>query len=335
MKVNKNKIYPFLYFIVFSFFVSLIVSHRDLNLVSDNLIYVNHFNNLTNFESFKYEFLFDLITFIIRFFTDSYIVYFFVLNFLLNTFIFIVIYKISKFLNLNNYIFIPLTLALLVGSSWYHAFSGNILRQGLSVSVFFLSVCLFFFEKKNFLALLFFIFSIFIHYSSLLILPFLILMRFGYRRLFFITILTSFVYFLGFNAYLVELFSNIFKIGLYDTIINYSDADDAFSYGFDLFFLIYTAGLCLIYYFLYFLLKLNCDKFELVIKLYMCFSCYFYILGFGGYPNRYGVVAWMFSVFINSVFIYYMIRNRIYLFPVFYMILFFISFCIFVYGFLL
>lgn len=87
MQVNKNKIYPFLYFIVFSFIVSLIVSNRDLNLVSDNLVYVNHFKGLTNLENFKYEFLFDLITFIIRFFTDSYIVYFFILNFLLNIFI--------------------------------------------------------------------------------------------------------------------------------------------------------------------------------------------------------------------------------------------------------
>ena len=76
MKILKKDIYIFLFFTLSSFILSIYFANRDIQAVEDSLNYKIHFEQLIGFNLFKYEYMFDFITYFIRLFTNNYIFYF-------------------------------------------------------------------------------------------------------------------------------------------------------------------------------------------------------------------------------------------------------------------
>lgn len=301
MKILKKDIYIFLFFTLSSFILSIYFANRDIQAVEDSLNYKIHFEQLIGFNLFKYEYMFDFITYFIRLFTNNYIFYFFILNFILNFLIFLFCIKISRFIGLNYFYYIILVFSSLILSSWYVSFSVNILRHGLAILILYLSISNIFFEDKKYKGLLLSIISIFTHYSIILVLPFLLLVRIKMGYLLSITLFFIILYITEYNEFVLKYISDIFHLGIYEKVNNYSDIEVAFSYGFSWSFLLYTLSLSIFYLICYRHLFYKDKNYEKLLKIFLSLTCFFYMMGFAGYPNRYGVVSWGLTIFINSI----------------------------------
>ena len=153
-------------------------------------------------------------------------------------------------------------------------------------------------------SVLFLIISIFFHYSSILILPFVVLIKLNLNKLFFIVNIFAVLYFLQINEKIVYFLSSFLGIPLYDSIKNYVEDADSYRYGFQLDLFLYSMILAYLYYFI---LKYFFNKNDILnhlIKIYyICLFPYF-LFGFAAFSNRYGLFAWFFSILVNSLIFY-------------------------------
>lgn len=310
LKVNREDVYLHLTFTIFTCFVSYVISNRELSQVEDNIIYYQNFLYKLSFNDFYYEFLFDLITFIIRFFTDNYIIYFFFLNFILNLILFFLSKKVSELANINKFFFIFLFFSFCLYSSWYQVAAANGLRQGLSLAFLYLFLLYFLFNLGRMCSLLFLICSVLLHYSSLLILPFVLLGRLSLNKLFLMTNIFGFLYMLGVNEKIVYFVSMVSGIPLYGAIKNYIEDSDSYRYGFQWDLFLYSLVFS---YFYYFFSKYFFDKNEILSVLvkiyYVCLLPYFFF-GFAAFSNRYGLFSWFFSILLNSLIFYLLLSMK-------------------------
>lgn len=325
LKFTKHDIYLYLTFSAFSIFISYFVSNRDLHQVDDNIIYYQNFLYKLSINDFHYEFLFDLITFIIRLFTDSYIVYFFILNFILNFILFILAKKLAEISSINKIIFILIFFSLCLLSSWYQVAAANGLRQGLSLSFLYLFFLYFVFNISKFYSFFFIVVSIFFHYSSLLIIPFIFLSKLSLNKIFLLVNLFGLMYMLGFSENLVYWISSLLNIPLYDSIKNYIDDVDAYRYGFQWDLFLYSIGLAYIYYFFSKFIFKNNVIFDNLVKIYfVCLFPYFFY-GFAAFSNRYGLFSWLFSILLNAFIFYLLLSLKKSLLPLGFFVIHFIS----------
>lgn len=323
-KINKSTIIIFLFFIVFTAFLSIAVSNRDLNAVEDNINYMNNFFNKNSFNSFNYEYLFDLTTFSIRKFTDSYIIYFFLLNVLLNGIIFFTGFKIAKFYN-ASYEFLFILAFILIFSSWYYSSATNGLRQGLSLAIFYLSLIYLVLYKKIKTFTILMIISFFFHYSTILMLPFILLYRLSLRNLFLLSGILGLSYVAGINENLVKFISNILGLPLYEQIKYYSESADSYSYGFELNLFLYTFCLSIIYFFIEKRLLPNTPVLHKMLKIFLFLTIPYYIFGFAGYSNRFGLMSWFFTIFMNTLIYYLLLKKNRNIFYIVFVSTFFVS----------
>lgn len=310
MYLNKNIFKAYILFIIATLFVSILIANREINNVADTMNYAINFTNKINFEIY-YEFLFDFITYIIRLFTESYIVYFFILNVMLNFFIFKTSINLCKYLEINILNFSLYIFCLLLVSSWYHSSAFNGLRQGLALGLSYYAFTLYLVERSKIKSFLFYLSSCFFHYSNFLILPFLILFKLNIDKLFILLNILGIFYIFNLNEFFVEKLSNILSLPIYSEIKNYTeDGDVSYRYGFQLDLFIYTM------FFVYFYWVMNRffigEKKQLsnIIKIFYILVCPYFIFGFAGYSNRYGVMAWFFSVFVNCSILYLFVIKK-------------------------
>lgn len=334
MYLSKKSLYLYLYFFILTSIVSFFVANRDINEVADTMNYADNFINKTSLD-IHYEFLFDFITYAIRLFTDSYVVYFFILNFILNLFILKISLLFSKMFNLNKLIFFAFSFCIFIFSSWYYSAASNGLRQGLALALCYYSFIGYLVYRSRIRALILFIASCFLHYSNFLIVPFVFLYKISLNKLFLLVNLSGFFYFLGVNEFLIEKLSSLFSLPIYNEIKNYTeDGVSSYRYGFQLDLFLYTMFFVYVYILCNkFLLKNNLF-FSNTIKLFYILVFPYFTFGFAGYSNRYGFMAWFFSVFINC-FIFYIIllKGKKNLFENCFLVLFIISVMFFCYRF--
>lgn len=309
--------------ILFTFItIAIIAANRDLYAVGDTLNYKNFFENIT-LNSFQYEYLFSFLTYLISIFTANYIIYFFILNLLLNVLLIISTFKISRYYNLKRQAYIPLFLCSILISSWYFTVAFNGLRQGLALSMLYISVSNLLFFNKRYTALTQYLLSCFFHYSNILLLPLVLLMKFKIRTVFIITTIIGVMYVFNINEELVRYFSELFNITLYDQIKYYSTESESYHYGFNTYLFIYTIGLSFIYQAINVLILKN--KINNIIKIYLILTIPYYIFGFAGYSNRYGLIAWLFTVFINPLILYELFKKNFFYFSILFTLAHFIS----------
>lgn len=334
MHINKKSFYLYVYFFILTSIVSYFIANRDVNNVADTMNYANNFLTKTSLD-FRYELLFDFTTYTIRLFTDSYVVYFFILNFILNFFILKTSILFSNIFNLNKFMFFAFSFCIFVFSSWYYSASSNGLRQGLALALCYYSFVGYLIYKSKIRALLLFIASCFLHYSNFLIVPFIFLYKISLNKLFLLVNLSGLFYFLGVNEFLTEKLSSAFSLPIYNEIKNYTeDGISSYRYGFQLDLFLYTMFFVYMYFFCNkWLIKDNLF-FSNIIKLFYILVFPYFTFGFAGYSNRYGFMAWFFGIFLNC-FIFYVIllKGKRVLFENCFLFLFILSMMFFYYRF--
>ncbi|MEK5757562.1 EpsG family protein [Acinetobacter variabilis] len=332
-KTNKENMFLYLLFTLFTLFTSYFISIRDLSLVDDNLIYAQNFIYKLSINNFHYEFLFDLLTFVVRLFTDSYIVYFFILNIVLNLILLFLSKKISELEKINKVYFSFLFFSFLCMSSWYQVAAANGLRQGLSLALLYLFFVYLVFNINKFYSFLFLLGSILFHYSSILIIPFIFLIKLNLNKLFFLLNILGIFYILGVNEKIVYIISSVLGISLYDSIKNYVEDTNSYRYGFQWDLFLYSLALAYIYFFFskYFI---KSEGLYGLVKIYFLLLMPYFIFGFAGFSNRYGLFAWFFSILLNTLIFYYIFSKSKSFFPIGIFVTFAISFSYFslVYG---
>lgn len=309
MFISVNKFYSYFCFIFISTIISFVVANRDLNIVADSLNYANNFAYKNNF-TLKYEFLFDFLTFLVRLFTDSYIIYFFILNFILNFLIFKNLKLISKLFYFNEIYFFIFSICVFIFSSWYYVVSSNGLRQGLALVLAYYAILSFFLYNNVAKSFLVFVSSCLFHYSNILLVPFIFLFKVRLNYLFFIVNLFGVFYSIGVNETVVKTLSTILGLPIYDSIKYYAeDGDSSYRYGFQVDLFIYTIGFVYLYFFIGKIIFKDNLFFEKIIKFYyVCVLPYFFF-GFAAFSNRYGIISWFFGVFINCLIIYTLLKR--------------------------
>lgn len=310
MHLNKNIFNSYVLFFIATLLVSILVANRDVNNVADTMNYALNFSNKVNFE-IHYEFLFDFITYMVRIFTESYVIYFFVLNVILNLFIFKTSVNICKYLEINILNFLIYIFCLLLVSSWYHSAAFNGLRQGLALALSYYAFTLYLVNGSKIKSFLLYLSSCFFHYSNFLILPFLILFKLSIDKLFILLNILGVFYILNLNEFFVEKLSDLLSLPIYNEIKNYTeDGDMSYRYGFQLDLFIYTMFFVYFYWIMNRFFLGERKKLSSIIKIFYILVLPYFIFGFAGYSNRYGVMAWFFSVFVNCTILYLFVMKK-------------------------
>ena len=205
MVVNRQLgIYIFL-----SSIMSYLIGTRYSFIGSDTVRYINHFYNNAKGVDFlnRYEIGFSSLMFFISNYINRVEVFFFVIAFII-TFYYLIFFKniFSKTFSNENISLgkIFIFCSLLIISSWYMTLSTNGLRQGVSLIFLYLSLYQFFYKKFNLSFIILYLISVSFHYSSLLVLPFLLLNNLKCKLLYIIWILLAIGYLLRLKELIVE-----------------------------------------------------------------------------------------------------------------------------------
>ena len=203
----------------------------------------------------------------------------------------------------SNLKFFPIAaLGLLLASSWFIVGSTNGLRQGISLAFVYFGTCSIFFAARPAAGLLLLAVAPLFHISSILLLPSVLLIRFlSLRSALVLFALFAGAYSFGMSEVLVRAASDLTGINIYSRIIEYG-AGNPFREGWQPDLFLYTIGWPVIY--------LVCRKWvpheirenlNLALKSYALFAIPYFMLGFGNYSNRYGVMAWAFLPILHLV----------------------------------
>lgn len=334
MYLSKKSIYLYVYFFLITLFISFAVANRDIYDVPDTENYANNFLGKTNLH-IHHEFLFEFLTYLIRIFTDSYIIYFFIINFILNFIILKIFIKISEIFYFNKFYFSIFSFGILIFSSWYYVAATNGLRQGLALVFVYYSFFIYLAYKKKLKSILLFGVSCFFHYSNFLIIPFLFLYKLNFNKLFILLNITGLFYVFGFNELIIKLVSESLSLPIYTSIKYYTqDGAESYRYGLQWDLFLYTLVFVYSYWWVckYFL-KENLYLINLVKFFYILVFVYF-VFGFAGFSNRYAVISWFFSVFINCIILYsFLLKSKKNYFEFFFIAIIALSCIFFIYRF--
>ncbi|KZX36398.1 EpsG family protein [Wohlfahrtiimonas chitiniclastica] len=303
MKKLKNYIsnLPFLYIMLYVISIGLLIVVAMRPYYTDTIAYVEYFKAMPSL-SWKVEYIptpynmelgFYIFNKIISLVTSSTEIYlgcvFIILNFLV-CYLFFLIRKHILFNHGNLLLFY----IFLFCSSWYFTATTNGLRQ--SIALFLLYIALIYMLGQQYIqGVIFILIGILFHKSILLFLPFFLIFSVSYvrRYVFVITYILFIGYILGLNETIVKFLSNLFHLNVYSDIKNYAvGANYRVGFSWDLG--LYTLFWCIFpRLFIKFVGIENANILNLVKILHFLFIPYF-VLGFGGYSNRYAFMGWLF-----------------------------------------
>ncbi len=293
MKTTRNKSIVILFGIVLYIFLILVVSNRSPEVHNDSIRYKEIFDNMVNSGwSERSEIGFKFYNYVVSLFTDKFEFLFMVLYIHIILSYLILVNYISNRLPKEDKYKIYFYFVFVLSSTWYYISVVDGIRQGMSFPWLYLS-CFLFLEKKWGKSLLSFLFSLLFHTSGLLFLPFFVLFLFNIKIVFLTLVVVSVFYPLGINEEIIYLISSVTKVPVYHAIKFYNDSTPLF-YGFNMEFYLYTLFFSLSSSFIYlFLGKKNKITID-VLKLYLVFNVYFFVVGFAAFANRYAFLAWNF-----------------------------------------
>lgn len=283
------------YFLLFILYliVLVIVSTRIPESHSDSIRYAEYFEIIGRLGlAGNSDILFKYLTYYSTIITDSVEVYFCILFLLLTYFHYILIRKVWLKLDLSLSNVFLVYFIMLLTSTWFYVSVVNGIRQGLSLPLVYLSF-FYFSNNKFFKSLCFIAIAAGFHASAVLHLPFLLLIRFNIKKVFVVFFFLSIGYIFGLNELVVERVSAQLSLPLYVLIKEYSDTGIQLWYGFYAPFFIYTTIYSMIFAFFYKFIKVEYQAtYIILLKMFIIFSCYYYIFGFAAFSNRYAFTAW-------------------------------------------
>lgn len=307
---RENKITLFALAALFAFLVSALSSFRDFGVGADTVNYVRYFFRVMDQGGNNFEVGFYFFTALISNITDSPRVYLFFVSFFVTSSLY---YVFSKFIVSSqscwdNVTYIFLFYALILFSSWYFVAFANGFRQGMSLSVLYISLFFLFYEKKLFRALFLIVISLSFHLTSVLVLPFLFIYFLSFQLASLVWLFFAIFYIFGLNEIMVKMVSDFFSLGVYEAIKYYSIDTAAVGSGkyegLDYRMLAYTMAWPILFFIISKSKSRNVSQkptyVALTIKIYMVLSIPYFVFGFGPFANRYAFIAWLFVPLIQS-----------------------------------
>lgn len=304
--MKKNSFFPL--FILFSLIVSVLIGIRSFDFRGDTKRYVEHFNkSITDYDQRDgFEPGFELLMFIIVKSGASVKFFFFLVALIITSLYLLIFNKIGSISKKNkiNFSDFSIFFTCLLISNWYLTLTTNGIRQGISIALLYFALYFWAFQKNKVKFIIYFLLAVSFHYSSIMILPFIILFRLKIKSLFFLWITIGVFYILGINEQLILLISESFNLPLYEFIKLFSIKDGQLPgtglyEGFDILFFSYTIFWPIL---LIFIIKLfpkrylNHDS-NIVMKILSCYLILclpYFIFGFGPFSNRYAFFSWFF-----------------------------------------
>jgi len=193
---------------------------------------------------------------------------------------------------------------LMLFSSWYLVATINGLRQGIALAVLYVAMA-FLADRKRFHFVIIFFLALGFHTSTILIVPFLPLYLISLKKLSYLYSMVALFSITGLSENFIKIISKTFNFGVYDKIKDYgSTASVAEFYGYRIDIFIYSV--LWVYFFIFlrrFLRNEYSHKFDLIIKNFIILSFPYLFFGFGGFSNRYAIIAWFYLPLIQATYI--------------------------------
>lgn len=274
--------------------IVIVVGSRDFQVGTDTEAYVEIFELIIAGHETRFEIGFvSLVKFVSNFSLNPFF-YFSIIALIISlTYIlfYLIIVDWSWGDRRNSDLF--LILSLLLASSWFVTSVINGLRQGMALPWVYLSLILFV-RQKYFYSGVAFLLSVGFHFSSLALLPFYLL--FFLKRIWILCIvfLAAILYPLGVNERIVQSVSSIFNIPAHEFIATYG-LNSGLWVGFQSDLFIYSIFWLIFFLSLDGLIKVqHVEKWRSIVSIYGVLLLPYFVLGFGGFSNRFGYIAWFF-----------------------------------------
>jgi len=283
--------------------ISIFSGFRDTSVGKDTAEYTFFYNHIHGYDSYKnFEILFfNLSKFLATLGLNS--SWFF--SFITLSITLLYLYAFSKSSRAWNKAWGALSLyTLLLLSDWYLVETTNGLRQGIALAILYIALA-FFGDKKRLLFIFIFLLALGFHASVILIIPFLPLYFISLKRL-------SYLYFVMVILSVTEVFehcikitSTILNLGIYERIKYYGSSPDfAEFYGYRADIFLYSVfWVCFFIFSRRLLRRKYSHRFNLILKNFIILSLPYLVLGFGGFSNRYAVIAWFYLPLVQASFI--------------------------------
>lgn len=310
--MSKNDLLKCMVFLFFWMVVCIFVATRNIENHADSLAYSLYFQRvLDEGLVFRFEPLFSLSVFAISNITNDTVICFLLLFLLLNFFYFI----LWKVINDIGKISVYVLFFFLLSSSWFYVSSVNGIRQGLATPLVMIAFIKYY--KGDMLkAIIWYSLSLGFHTSSILLLPFVFIIKFRLEVLIGMFFLSSLLYFFGIYEGIVKAISELIGLPVYKLISGYA-GEDALWVGFQPMHVLYTMFYAAFYYSFYkffFKNKINIRgqrQFEILLSMYLSFSISYFVFGFGAFSNRFAFFAWsLIPVMWSCIFNYISIKGK-------------------------
>ncbi|MGV7121195.1 EpsG family protein [Sphingopyxis sp. 550A] len=290
--------FGFYYLIFLIFAMSALVGFRDSDIGTDYNAYMNYYKSLsTGYNAWEYEFLFQILSKIISFLGFSYNFYIIILFITLNSLLICLAILFHKRIDSSR---LFLLYGFLLSSNWYLAATLNGLRQGLSLPIAYIAI--YFFSCKRYIfSTIFFIISFGMHKSSVMIIPFVVILFANKHQAFLIFVAAALGYYFGITDIIFNRFSMYFESSFYDDVVSYGSQSEF--YGFNIYYFIYTFAIGVVFYFSsnFFSIK-NKEYVSLILKIYILLCMPYFFFAHGGYSNRFAFMSWLFIPFMYASF---------------------------------
>lgn len=200
-------------------------------------------------------------------------------------------------------IFLPvLCTGLLMTSSWFNVATLNGLRQGISLSILLFAIHIIY-DGRRFLGGGLIVLALSFHYSTLFAVASLVILLLSTRLVFALFYVSAVLYASGVYERLVSIFSALTGVGLYDAVKNYANGVDLWR-GFQLDLFVYTIFWPTLYLAVSFLVRADYRKYVIrSISVYCALCLPYFILGYGSFSNRFGLMAWIYLPVLHAVFL--------------------------------
>lgn len=287
--------------IAFLIAIAVLYGLRTPENHSDSARYASYFLSLGEVGyNLAYEPLFFFLTKAVAELSDSVAVYFIVLILLYRLFYYWLATRCAIVFGFDRnklLWFYGFLVGFQLLSNWHYVLSVDAIKQGLAIP-FIIMALLAMQQHQRLYSLIFLLVATSLHFSTILLLPFLlvVIMPLSLLRISFLVF--SGLYITQLNSDLVLALQQFTSIPIYDRILAFAYGSNKY-YGFDLRFLLYSLFLCFLSEFVLY----HNSKYRPVHKVVLVFAMFFFIFAFANFTNRYAFYLWSTGPLIMASFV--------------------------------
>lgn len=288
--------------LVFCYFVSTPIVDFS-NWGDDHSVYAAQFyySNSINFYE-NSEFLFGILCYIIRCFSNDYVVFFFVIS---------ILYCLCHILASKNYSKNNGTLVLFImfiSSLFFVSYGVNTIRSGLAMSLLILAFS--FYKRNNFLYVLLAICAINIHVSvALTLVSFIVAIIIKKPKMCFTIWLISIILSVLMGSYFEEIFANMIEDDRTNTYLLVDADQTIYNVGFRWDFVIYSMIPIIVGYYFIYKKKFTDNIYNILYCTYLLANTFWILVIRANFTDRFAYLSW---ALMPIILIYPLINGNLY-----------------------